>query len=80
LHENYSREVELMHQLLGMTPQQALHAATNVAADLVGLHRGVLAPGEPADAVLFARDISDDIRTLREPQRVFKAGTCVSPY
>jgi imidazolonepropionase-like amidohydrolase len=80
LHENYSREVELMHQLLGMTPQQALHAATNTAAELIGLHRGVLAPGEPADAVLFARDIGEDIRTLREPQRVLKAGTCVSPY
>jgi imidazolonepropionase-like amidohydrolase len=80
LHENYSREVELMHQLLGMTPQQALHAASNTAAELIGLHRGVLAPGEPADAVLFARDIGEDIRTLREPQRVLKAGTCVSPY
>ncbi len=78
-HDNYAREVELMHQLLGMTPQQALHAATNVAAELIGLHRGVLAPGEPADAVLFARDIREDIRTLRDPQRVIKAGTCVSP-
>ena len=31
-HDNYAREVELMHRLLGMTPQQALHAATNTAA------------------------------------------------
>ena len=77
-HDNYAREVELMHQLLGMTPQQALHAATNVAAELIGLHRGVLAPGEPADAILFARDIHEDIRTLREPQLVIKAGTTIS--
>ena len=77
-HDNYGREVELMHQLLGMTPQQALHAATNVAAELIGLHRGVLAPGEPADAVLFARDINEDIRTLREPQLVIKAGTAIT--
>ncbi len=76
-HDNYAREVELMHRLLGMTPQQALQAATNTAATLIGLHRGVLAPGEPADAVLFARDINEDIRTLREPQFVFKAGACV---
>lgn len=78
-HDHYAREVELMHELLGMTPQQALHAATNAAATLIGLHRGVLAPGEPADAVLFARDIGEEIRTLREPQLVLKAGTCVSP-
>jgi imidazolonepropionase-like amidohydrolase len=77
-HDNYAREVELMHRLLGMTPQRALHAATNVAAELIGLHRGVLAPGEPADAALFARDINEDIRTLREPQRVIKAGMTVS--
>ncbi len=76
-HDNYAYEVELMHRLLGMSPQQALHAATAVAADLLGTHRGVLEPGEPADLVLFARDIADDIRTLREPQAVIKAGTTI---
>jgi imidazolonepropionase-like amidohydrolase len=76
-HDNYAYEVELMHTLLGMTPQQALHAATEVAAELIGLHRGTLAPGEPADLLLLTRDISDDIRTLRAPQRVIKAGTTV---
>jgi imidazolonepropionase-like amidohydrolase len=78
LHENYAYEVELMHRLLGMTPQQALHAATNVAAELIGLHRGTLAPGEPADLLLLARDVGEDIRALREPQLVIKAGTTVS--
>ena len=53
-HENYAQEAELMWSLLGMTPQQALHAATNVAAELVGLHRGMLAVGEPADMLLLA--------------------------
>jgi imidazolonepropionase-like amidohydrolase len=77
-HDNYAREVELMHQLLGMTPQQALHAATQTAATLIGLHRGVLAPGEPADVLLLARDIHEDIRTLREPQLVLKAGTPIA--
>ena len=55
-HENYAQEVELMWALLGMTPQQALHAATNVAAELVGLHRGILAVGEPADVLLLLGD------------------------
>jgi imidazolonepropionase-like amidohydrolase len=78
LHENYAYEVELMHSLLGMTPQQALHAATNVAAELIGLHHGTLAPGEPADLLLLSRDVGEDIRALREPQLVIKAGTTVS--
>jgi imidazolonepropionase-like amidohydrolase len=73
-HENYAQEVELMWSLLGMTPQQALHAATNVAAELVGLHRGFLAAGEPADLLLLQRDAGEDVRVLREPQLVFKNG------
>lgn len=73
-HENYAQEVELMWALLGMTPQQALHAATNVAAELVGLHRGILAIEEPADLLLLRRDMGDDVRALREPQLVLKGG------
>jgi imidazolonepropionase-like amidohydrolase len=73
-HENYAQEVELMWALLGMTPQQALHAATNVAAELVGLHRGTLAIGEPADLLLLGRDAGEDVRALREPQCVLKNG------
>ncbi|HZV76453.1 MAG TPA: amidohydrolase family protein [Candidatus Babeliales bacterium] len=73
-HEDYAQEVELMWSLLGMTPQQALHAATSVAAELVGLHRGILASGEPADMLLLPRDAGEDVRALREPQLVFKNG------
>ncbi|MEO9026726.1 MAG: amidohydrolase family protein [Candidatus Tumulicola sp.] len=76
-HENYAYEVELMSSLLGMTPQQALHAATAVAAELIGLHRGVLAPGEPADLLLLDRDAGDDVRALREPKTVIKGGVTV---
>lgn len=76
-HYNYAYELELMHTLLGMTPQQALHAATSVAAELVGLHRGVLERGEPADLLLLEHDAGEDIRALRTPQRVIKAGALV---
>jgi imidazolonepropionase-like amidohydrolase len=76
-HQDYAQEVELMWSLLGMTPQQALHAATNVAAELVGLHRGLLAVGEPADLLLLPRDAGEDVRALREPQLVFKNGAIV---
>jgi imidazolonepropionase-like amidohydrolase len=73
-HEDYAQEVELMWSLLGMTPQQALHAATNVAAELVGLHNGLLAVGEPADLLLLRADAGQDVRALREPQLVLKGG------
>ncbi len=73
-HENYAYEVELMHRLLGMTPQAALHAATAVAAELIGLHRGVLEPGEPADLLLLDRDAGEDVRALARPRAVVKAG------
>lgn len=73
-HEDYAHEVELMCTLLGMTPQQALHAATAVAAELIGLHRGVLALGEPADLLLLPRDVGAGVRALRNPIAAFKGG------
>jgi len=77
-HEGYAYEVELMQNLLGMSGRQALHAATAVAAELIGLHRGILAEGEPADLLLLDADIATDIRTLREPRAVIKAGAVVA--
>jgi imidazolonepropionase-like amidohydrolase len=74
-HENYAQEVELMWSLIGMTPQQALHAATSVAAELIGLHRGILALGEPADMLLLRGDAGQDVRALRDPQLVLKNGS-----
>jgi imidazolonepropionase-like amidohydrolase len=76
-HDAYAYEVELMSTLLGMTPQQALHAATNVAAELIGLHRGILAIGEHADLMLLDRDIGADVRALRHPKTVLKGGHVV---
>ncbi len=77
-HERYADEVALMRTLLGMSAQQALHAATAVAAQLVGVHRGVLAVGEPADALLLDADIERDPDALARPVAVYKAGELVS--
>jgi imidazolonepropionase-like amidohydrolase len=77
-HDNYAYEVELMHRMLGMTPQQALVAATSVAAELIGLHRGILAEGEPADLILLGDDAGANVRALREPQAVLKAGILIT--
>lgn len=73
-HQDYHREVELMSELLGMTPQQALHAATAVAAALIGLHEGILDVSQPADLLVLRGDAGADIRALRDPQLVFKDG------
>jgi imidazolonepropionase-like amidohydrolase len=73
-HEDYAYEVELMSTVLGMTPQQALTAATATAAQLIGVDAGVLAEGRPADLLLLDRDAGADVRALREPRVVIKGG------
>lgn len=73
-HEDYAYEVELMHSLLGMTAQQALHAATATAAELIGIHKGIVAEGEPADLLLLDKDLATALRTLRRPRAVMKDG------
>jgi len=76
-HENYAYEVELMHTLLGMSPQQALNAATAVASDLIAIQRGVLQGGEAADLLLLDADITRDIKALARPLAVMKGGAFV---
>jgi imidazolonepropionase-like amidohydrolase len=73
-HENYAYEVELMSTVLGMTPQQALTAATATAAELLGVEAGILAKGRPADLLLLGGDVGADVRALRDPRVVIKAG------
>jgi imidazolonepropionase-like amidohydrolase len=76
-HDRYAGEVLLMHRIVGMSPQQALHAATARAAELIGLHRGILALGEPADLLLLDRDVDRDLNALARPAAVFKSGAPV---
>jgi imidazolonepropionase-like amidohydrolase len=57
-----------------MTPQQALTAATSTAAELLGVDAGVLAAGRPADLLLLGGDAGADVRALRDPRIVIKAG------
>jgi imidazolonepropionase-like amidohydrolase len=73
-HENYAYEVELMSTVLGMTPQQALTAATATAAELLGVEAGILAADKPADLLLLSGDAGADVRALREPRVVIKGG------
>ena len=73
-HQDYAYEVELMSTMLGMTPQQALTAATKTAGELLGVDAGVLAEGRPADLLLLAGDAGADARAVRDPQTVIRGG------
>jgi imidazolonepropionase-like amidohydrolase len=61
----------------GMTPAQALHAATDVAAKILrqSKHFGRIAPGLAADLVAFGGDPSRQVHDLQHPVFVMKAGT-----
>ena len=76
-HHNYAREIELMHTTLAMTPRESLRAATVHAADLIGLPRGTLNPGDVADLVCLPHDIDHDLTALRAPTLVVKDGAIV---
>jgi imidazolonepropionase-like amidohydrolase len=59
----------------GMTPLQAIRAATTVAAELIDVtDRGRLAPGLLADIVAVPGDPLDDIGTLERVAFVMKGG------
>jgi imidazolonepropionase-like amidohydrolase len=66
-----------MHTELGMAPLDALRTATAAAADLLGVERGRIRPGAPADVLLLARDVTENLTALREPAVVVKDGAIV---
>ena len=59
----------------GLTPAQALHAATGVAAECLNLDDvGTLEPGKWADSLVLGEDPLQDIGATRTLERVFIAG------
>ncbi|HEU5041581.1 MAG TPA: amidohydrolase family protein, partial [Gemmatimonadales bacterium] len=60
----------------GLTPLEAIHAATGAAARIIGAERdlGTIEPGKWADLVLLDADPSADIRNTRRIRAVLQAG------
>jgi imidazolonepropionase-like amidohydrolase len=76
-HGDNARELELLVEY-GMTPVQALQAATVINAKVFHLDdRGVIAPGRLADLVAVDGDPSLDIRALHHVRLVMKGGEVV---
>lgn len=70
-------ELELMVKA-GLTPMQAIMAATGQAADCLNLHRvGTLAQGKWADMIVLNEDPLDDIKNTKTVDSVYIAGNKV---
>lgn len=60
----------------GLTPAEALVAATRTSADVLGLERtGTIAPGRSADLLVLDANPLTDIRNTRRIARVYLRGT-----
>jgi imidazolonepropionase-like amidohydrolase len=82
-HGHPPNALELQHLVeAGLTPLQALHAATGRAAECLGLEReiGTIEKGKQADLIVVDGDPLADIRFLQDPRRlrlVMKGGVTV---
>jgi imidazolonepropionase-like amidohydrolase len=81
--EWHARELQIFVEHLGLTPMQAIRAATSSAARLLPHAQdriGVLAPGRAADLLLLDADPLADITVLQKPSHrraVMKGGRLV---
>lgn len=76
---SHAWELELLHTRLGLTPLEAIVAATSTAACALGLgdQTGTVAPGHRADLLVVDGDPLADLRVLQQPERllgVFRDG------
>ena len=69
---NHAHELTLMHALIGLTPMEAIVAATRTAAVALGIddETGTLAPGKRADLLIVDGDPLDDVRVLEDARNI----------
>ena len=79
-HDVLPYSLEALVEGIGMTPEEALRAATSVAAAALGLgaSKGRIAAGADADLVALQGNPLVDIGVLRRVKAVFRAGVRVS--
>jgi len=71
-------ELQLMVDA-GLTPEQALLSATQVAARCVGARDvGTLEPGKAADFLVLGADPLQDVRAARRLEQVYVGGTAIT--
>ena len=64
--------------VLGLTPAEAIVAATRNAAEAAGFTRlGALAPGKSADFIVLEANPLDDIRNTRRISQVYLRGEAI---
>jgi imidazolonepropionase-like amidohydrolase len=70
-HPSNAMEIECLVRA-GLTPLQALRAATGWAAECLGMERdiGTVAKGKLADLVVVAGDPLSDVKMLQNPERI----------
>jgi imidazolonepropionase-like amidohydrolase len=75
-----AREIELLGEA-GLSPVEAIAAATGVSARMLGLEDeiGTLEVGKRADVLLVEGDASRDLRALRRPRWILKDGVAHTP-
>ncbi|SFC56935.1 Imidazolonepropionase [Nocardioides terrae] len=75
-HYNTWRELDFLIRYAGLTPAQALHAATQANARILGVEdvTGAVEPGRAADLVVTSANPLTDIRTLDHPISVVVRG------
>jgi imidazolonepropionase-like amidohydrolase len=76
-HGANAREFDLLVEWGGMTPLQAITAATSSSARLLGWEKdvGTLAAGKYADVIAVRGDPASNVRLLHEMLFVMKGGT-----
>lgn len=78
LHDKSAYELKLMVEA-GMTPMQAIVAATKTASELLGIDAdyGTLEEGKFADFIVLGEDPLENIETLLQVEEVYKHGKLV---